>query len=220
LAALTRSFIEHDGSGSRYVQRTDAARHRNAQKVVAGSADEVVETGAFAAKNQNAVAGEVELVVVGGAAFVEADDPEVPPFELFQSADQVHNARDAKVFGGSCTCLYRRRAQRRRAALGEDDAIDSGAIGDAQQGAEVLRIFDAIESQQKAGCAGLVCSGFKHIFKSKKLLRAYNSDHTLVRGGSGQLGEMLAWLLADANTGLETISNQAGEPVVVALAGD
>jgi hypothetical protein len=83
-----------------------------------------------------------------------------------------------------------------------------------------LRIFDAIESQQKAGCAGLVCSGFKHIFKSKKLLRAYNSDHTLVRGGSGQLGEMLAWLLADANTGLETISNQAGEPVVVALAGD
>jgi hypothetical protein len=220
LAALARSFIEHDGSGRRYVQRTYAARHRNAQKVVAAAADEVVETGALAPKNENAVAGEVELVVVGCAALVESNNPEVPPFELVERANKIDDARDPKVFGCSRACPYSRRAQRRRAALGEDDAIDAGAICDAQQRAEVLRIFDAIESQQKAGCAGLVCSGFKQLFKSKKLLRAYNSDHTLVRGGSGQLGEMFARLLADANTGLATVSDEVGEPIVVALAGD
>ena len=106
-----------------------------------------MQTGAFAAKNENAVTGEVELVVVGCAALVESNNPEAPPFELFQSADKVHNARNAKMFGSSCTCFYRRGAQRRRTALGEDDTINPGAIGDAQQGAEVLRIFDAIESQ-------------------------------------------------------------------------
>ena len=34
------------------------------------------------------------------------------------------------------------------------------------------------------------------------------------------MGEMLAWLLANANTGLTAVSNEAGEPVVMALAGD
>ena len=50
--------------------------------MVAGAADEVVKTGALAAEDENAVAGEVELVVVGGAAFVETDDPDVLLLQL------------------------------------------------------------------------------------------------------------------------------------------
>ena len=41
------------------------------------------------------------------------------------------------------------------AALGEEDAIDAGAIGNAEQSAEVLRIFNAIESEDETrGGAG------------------------------------------------------------------
>jgi hypothetical protein len=187
--------------------------------MIAGAADEVVETGALAAKNEDAVAGEIELVVVGRTAFVETNDPEILPLEVFEGAHQVDDPRDAKVLGRSCTCLYRCGTQRRRAPLGKNDTVDSGTVGHPQQCAKVLRIFDAIESQQKTGRAGLACNWFGQVFKGKKLLRANNSDHTLVCGGSGQSGEMFAWLLADSNTGLTTVSNEAGESVIVPLAG-
>jgi hypothetical protein len=44
-------------------------------------------------------------------------------------------------------------AQGSGAALGDDDAIHSGAIGHAEQSPQVLRIFDAIEGKNKAGHA-------------------------------------------------------------------
>ena len=49
----------------------------------------------------------------------------------------------------------------RRTALGEHDAVHSGAVGHAQQSAEVLRVFDAVESEQQAGAPGLRRSGSK-----------------------------------------------------------
>jgi len=52
-------------------------------------ADQIVQPRAFAAKDENAVAAEVELVVVGCAAFVESNDPEIPALQFFQSADEV-----------------------------------------------------------------------------------------------------------------------------------
>ncbi len=121
--------------------------------MVAGAADEVVEAGSFAAQHQNAVAGEVEPVVVGSSAFIEADDPEILPFELFEGADEVDHAGDAEVFGGPGTGLDGDGAEGRGAALGEDHAIHAGAVGHTEQGAEILGIFDAIEGEEKA-CAG------------------------------------------------------------------
>jgi hypothetical protein len=52
--------------------------------MVAGAAHEIVETGAFAAKDDDEIAGEIELVVWGGAAFVETNDPEIAALELFE----------------------------------------------------------------------------------------------------------------------------------------
>ena len=121
--------------------------------MVAGSADKVVEAGTFPAQNEDAVAGEVELVVVGRAAFVETDDPDVLLLQLFKRADKVDDACDAKMFGSSGAGFDRDGAQRGRAALGKDNAIYPGAIGDAQQCAEILRIFDAIEREKKARLA-------------------------------------------------------------------
>ena len=88
-----------------------------------------MEAVAFAAHDENAIASEIELVVVHGAAFVQADDPDIAPLELFEGADEVDDAGDAEVllcagggFGGNG-------AERRGAALGHHHAIDSGSVG-------------------------------------------------------------------------------------------
>jgi len=69
--------------------------------MITGAADEVVEAGALAAEDDDAVAGEIELVEVSLAAFVETDDPDVLFFQLFEGADKVDDAGDAQVLGGS-----------------------------------------------------------------------------------------------------------------------
>ena len=99
--ALAECFVKHYGSSCGDVERADAAGHRNAQQMVASTADKIVQTGALAAEDQDAVAGEVELVVIAGAAFVEADDPEVAALEFFEGANKVDDAGDAKMLG--CT---------------------------------------------------------------------------------------------------------------------
>ena len=73
--------------------------------MVAGAADEVVEAGAFATEDEDAVAGEVELVVVGLAALVETDDPDVALLEVFEGAHEVDDAGNAEVLGGAGACL-------------------------------------------------------------------------------------------------------------------
>ncbi len=63
-AALAGGFVEDDGSGGGDVERADAAGHGNAQQMVAGAADQIVQARAFAAEHDDEIAGEVELVVV------------------------------------------------------------------------------------------------------------------------------------------------------------
>jgi hypothetical protein len=144
-AALAGGFVENDRAGGGDVEGADASGHGDAQQVVAGAADEIVQAGAFPAEDEDAVAAEVELVVVGSAAFVEADDPDVLFFQFLQGADKVDDAGDAQMFGGSCAGFYGDGAQRRSSAFGEDYAVDAGAIGYAEKCSEILRIFDAVE---------------------------------------------------------------------------
>src|SRR5262249_15591855 len=81
--ALAGSLVKHDGPGSRDVERTDSTRHWNAQQVIAGAAGKGVEAGARPPPHQHAISGEIEPVVIGRAAFVEADNPQVIAFKLF-----------------------------------------------------------------------------------------------------------------------------------------
>ena len=177
VAALAGGFVEHDGSGGGDVEGADAAGHGDAQQVVAGAADEIVEACAFAAEDEDAVAGEVELVVVGGAAFVEADDPEILALELFEGADEVDDAGDAEVLGCAGAGLYGHGAEGRGAALGEDDAVDAGAVGYAEESAEILRVFDAVEGEEEAGCVGLQWIGGEEVFDGEEFLGADEGDY-------------------------------------------
>ena len=52
-AALAGGFVEDDGSCGGDVERTDAAGHGDAQQMVAGAADKIVQAGAFAAEDED-----------------------------------------------------------------------------------------------------------------------------------------------------------------------
>jgi hypothetical protein len=158
--ALTGCFIENHRSGGGHVERADAAGHGNAQEVVAGAADEVVETGTFAAEDEDAVAGEIELVVVGLAALIETDDPDILLLQVFKGAYEVDDAGNAEVLGGSGTGFDGYRAEGSGSALGEDYAVDAGAVGYAKKRAEVLRVFNTVEGEEQAAGALICAVGF------------------------------------------------------------
>jgi len=73
---------------------------------------------AFTAKDEDAVAGEVELVIVRCATFIEANDPDVLFLQFLQSSHKVDDTSDAEVFRSSGAGFDGDRAQRGGAALG------------------------------------------------------------------------------------------------------
>lgn len=186
--------------------------------MIAGSFDEVVEAGAFAAEDEDAVAGEVKLVVVGGAALVEADDPEIALFELFEGADKINDARDAEVLCRARAGFDSDRTERSRAAFSEDNSVDTSTICDAEESAEILGIFDAVECEKEAWAGGRVRGRIEEIFDGEEFLWADEGDNALVSSGSGQLRELVAGFLADTNASLFAIGDKAGKAVVLALA--
>ena len=121
------------------------------EEMIAGAADEIVQACAFAAEDDDEIAGEIELVVGGGAAFVETDDPEITALEFFEGSNEVDDAGDAEMLGGSGTGFDGGGAEWSGAALGEEDAVDTRAIGDAKKSAEILRVFNAVEREEEAG---------------------------------------------------------------------
>ena len=150
LAALAHGFVHDDGAGDRDVERGNSAGHGDAEEVVAGFLDEVVEAGALAAKDQDTVGAEVEVGVVGGAALVEAQDPDAGLLHLLEGADEVGDAGDAYVLGGAGGGFGDGGGDGRGAALGEEDAVNSGAVGGAQERAEVVGVLDAVEREEEA----------------------------------------------------------------------
>ena len=119
--------------------------------MIAGAADQIVQPGAFASQDKHGIGPEIVAVVIRGAALVQADAPEVALLEHFEGADEIDDAGEAEVLGGSGRRLDGDGTERGRAALGEQDAVDAGGFGSAEKRAEVLRVFDAIESQDRRG---------------------------------------------------------------------
>ena len=155
--------------------------------MVAGSLDEVVEAGAFAAEDEAAVLAEVEVGVVGGAAFVEADDPDVLLLHGLEGAGNVDDLGDADVLGGTGGGLGRDGREGGGAALGEDDAVDARAVGGAEEGAEIVGVFDAVEREEKM-MAGGTDGGVEKIFEGEEFALADEGDDALMGFGLAVAG--------------------------------
>jgi hypothetical protein len=186
--------------------------------VVAGAADQIMQAGAFAAQDEDAVAREIEAVVVRLAAFIEPYDPQIVALEFFESSDQVDDAGDAEMLGRAGAGLDGDRAKRGRAALGEDYAIDAGAIGHAKQGAKILRVFNAVEGEDQAA-ARVAGRCLEKVLNVEKFLWADNGNDTLMGCGSSHVGKLLAGFGAHSDAGLAALGNELLHAAVVPLAG-
>jgi hypothetical protein len=175
-----------------------------------------VEACAFAAENEDAVAGEVELVVVDLAALIETDDPDVLALEVFEGADEVDDAGDAEVLGCAGTGFYGDRAEGGGTAFGEDDAIDACAVGYAEQSAKILGVFYAVKREEQTAGGGWMGRG-EEVFDGEELLRANQRDYALMGGGLGHLRQLLAGVLADADAGLATGGDEAVKAQILTL---
>ena len=190
--------------------------------MVAGAADKVVQARTLAAKHKHAVAGKVEAVVIGFAALIQSDDPEILALEFFKRAHQVHNASNAKMLCRTRACFNGDRTERRRPALGEHYSVHSRAVGNPQQRAKVLRVFNAIESQNQASLCGRItgaCGRLEEVFNGEELLRAHKSDYALMRGRFGHRGQLLAAFLANAHPGIAALSHKPLQPRIMTLIG-
>ncbi len=178
--------------------------------MIAGLADKIVQSGAFAAQNQDAVAGEVETVVVGGAAFVQTDDPEILPLQVFERAHQVDNARDAQMLSGAGACFHGYRAQWGGATLRQHHAIYARSVGYAQKRTQVLRILHAVQGKDEPGTlvAIDVAGRLEQIFDGEKLLWLHDGNYALVPCRSGKLGQLFAGFLTDAHASLAAFGHQ------------
>jgi hypothetical protein len=81
------------------------------------------------------------------------------------------------------------RAEGCGAAFGEEDAVDAATFGGAEQGAQVLRVFDAVEGENEARLGT-----FKDVFEIEELPLADDGDDSLVGGGLSHTGEGVAGL--------------------------
>ena len=218
VAALAHGFVHHHRAGYRDVEGAYAAGHGDAEEVVAGFFDEIVETGTFASEDENAIGFEVEIGVVGGAALVEAKDPDVLLLHLLQRADEIGDAGDADVLGGSGGGLGYGAGDGRGTAFGDDDAVYSCAVGGAEEGSEGVGIFYAVEGEEEAVLA--VLFGCEEVFDGEELALADDGEDALMSVGAGEAGELVARLDGDADASGAAEFDHALEAFVSTFAGD
>ncbi len=99
----------------------------------------------------------------------------------------------AEVFGHSG-------GNRGGTTLGQNDTVDAGAIGSAQESSEVVRIFDAVEGEEEAVGTGFSTGG-EEVLDSEEGALTDKGENALVGVGMGHTGELVAGLKCDADVG-------------------
>jgi hypothetical protein len=103
------------------------------------------------------------------------------------------------------------------AAFRDDDAVGAGGVGGADDGAEVVRVLDAIEDDDEGVLAAALGEEVVEIVVA--FLRDYGDD-ALMRGGVGHSLEFVAAKEADGDAGVTGVVDDALKLLVGALLGD
>ena len=96
---------------------------------------------------------QVERVDRARRVFGRADDADVALLQLAERAREVGDHEVRHRLGGAARHLGDRRVDADRMVLRRDHGMRAGAVGDAQAGAEVVRIGDAVEHQHQRRAA-------------------------------------------------------------------
>ena len=148
------------------------------------------------------------MVVVGFAAFVESDDPEVVPLEFFEGADEIDDAGDAQVLGRAGAGFDGNGTEGRGTALGEHDAVNAGTVGDADRAPRFWGSStpSSARTSRAAPPAGRELEIFDELaIPAGGQWRRHPGGREFLRAD----GELLARLLKDADAGLAAFRDEA-----------
>lgn len=216
--ALAEGFEEDDGGGDRDVERADGAGGGDGDEEIAGFFDEIVEAAAFATKDKGDGACEVGGGVRFFGAFIETNQPKICLLQFFHGARKVFHASDGEVCESAGGGARDGVGEGGGAALGNDDAGGSGGERGANDGAEVVRVFDAIEENEESGRIFL-CGG-EEVFEIEGAAGGEESDDALMVAGGCEAVEAGTIFKADRNVGGAGKANEFFDAVAVAAAGD
>ena len=180
--------------------------------MVAGTADQIVQACAFSTEDNYHVGREVEAVVILCAALIEAYAPQAVFLQRFQRAHQIDDAGEAQMLGRARGGLDRNCAQGRGAALGDQNTIHSRSLGGAEQCAEVLGVFDTVQSKDETWLGP-----FEEVFDVQEIAFADDRDYTLVGCIGGEAGEGFPGFLTDFDSCFPTEGDNAREAFVMPL---
>ena len=159
----------------------------------------------------------IERVVALGAALVESNRPDVLFLQVIERARDVDHPRHRQMLGGSSRSLDDRPGYARRAPIGNDGPVHSGAVGRAQQGPQVVRIFHSVQHQQEDVFAAAF--GDQIVDAGKRLPRS-ECHHSLVRVGAGCAVDLLARNKAHRNSLVPAVVDDALHAGIGAVAAD
>lgn len=185
-------FKQDDAGGYRDIQRGDCAGHRYAYQEVAMLLNAFVQSFAFRSEDEDGWRCVFDLIVRLGPTFMKAVYPKTCFLQLLQSPAHVGNADDRQVFEGACRCAIHRLSKRRSPPLRNDHGISPRRVGCTNDGAQIMRVFHAIEYNEQA-------STTLDVFEPRVLMGRAEGDHTLVRNALCRPIEGFASLKTDRN---------------------
>ena len=188
-------FEQYDSRGHADIQRCHALGHRNSHQEVAPFGHVLVKAAAFAAEHDGGGPGKGHPVIEMFAALVQPIDPISSLLQIVESAVDVHHTDHRHVGQRSRGGPFDGFREPGGAAFRNHYRRGSGGVSGAQDRSQVVGVFNAVEHDVKAACAGC-------LFERRVTLARAERDHALMRHSSGGAIQPLARLHANRNTAL------------------
>ena len=132
--------------------------------------------------------------------------------QVGQGAGQVIDGAEQEMLDGAGRCLDGGRAERSLATGREDDPVDPGRLGAAQQRPDVLRVLERIEDEDERRLAALLRPG-QDVAERGELPRFDDEGDALVAIEPGDRGQRPAFDLDDRDAQPRGVEDELFEGV-------
>ena len=205
--ALRPDLEQEDRSSHRRVERVDATAHRDPNEQVETAARRRREASPFPADHQREGAAEVGLAVRERCSRVRADGPQPARVQFSERFGEVVHLHDRHVLARARGRLDGDGAEWRSPARWDDDAVDAGRLGAAEECAEVARVLDGVQDEHERGFAALDRAG-EDIIERRPASRRDHERDTLMAVETGDRRQCPALDLDDRYTRARGMGNE------------
>ena len=199
---LAERFEEDHAGGYGDVEGFDGAGGGKGDDEIAALAGKFVEAVAFATHDNAGGRRVIDLGVGLVGIFVEANEPVAGLLQFFHGTGEIGDLCDGEMRESSGGGASDRVGESGGAAFGDDDAVCSGGERGANDGAEVVGVFDAVEKDDETTLAIGGVGGGENVFECGGSAGGGDSDDALMIAGVGKAIELSAVFEADGDAAL------------------